>query len=188
MNKREIHSLNSRLKKVDPQFNPIMQEQVDLDLLQYGESEDTEVSIQSPEAEPSHTEEEPHSNGGQTVELSSDEEGEIWTDFEAPQRGHEPREEVATTPPVAVSSDTNQNLDPPTPMPSGREDSNLQARPEMRKDSPVIIKTEPEEESPLLRKRGYNRRPPPPARDPRPQRSAFQSASEKLAASYKRRK
>ena len=188
VNKREIHSLNSRLKKVDPQFNPIMQEQVDLDLLQYGESEDTEVSIQSPEAEPSHTEEEPHSNGGQTVELSSDEEGEIWTDFEAPQRGHEPREEVATTPPVAVSSDTNQNLDPPTPMPSGREDSNLQARPEMRKDSPVIIKTEPEEESPLLRKRGYNRRPPPPARDPRPQRSAFQSASEKLAASYKRRK
>ena len=40
VNKREIHSLNSRLKKVDPQFSPTVKEQVDLDLLPYGESED----------------------------------------------------------------------------------------------------------------------------------------------------
>ena len=85
---------------VEPQFSPTMQEQVDLDLLQYGESEDVEVNIQSPEAETHYTEEEPSNRGGQTVELSLDEEDEIWMDSGTPQGDHEQREEMETTPPM----------------------------------------------------------------------------------------
>ena len=79
-------------------------------------------------------------------------------------------------------------IDQPIQPQTSRENPNSQVMSGGMKDGPVNIKTEPVVENPPQEKRGYNRRPPPPAREPRPHRSAFQSASEKLAASYKRKK
>ena len=136
-----------------------MQEQVDLDLLQYGESEDIEVNIQSPETETQHTEEEPSNRGGQTVELPSDDEDEIWIDSGTPQGEHELREEMETTPPRVISSDTTGIIDQPIQPQTSREDPNSQEMSGGMKDGPVNIKTEPVVENPPREKRGYNRQP-----------------------------
>lgn len=53
-----------------------MQEQFDLDLLPYGESEGVEVHLQQQEDEAHNPEEEPENRADQVVELSSDEEEE----------------------------------------------------------------------------------------------------------------
>ena len=53
-----------------------MQEQFDLDLLAYGESEGVEVHLQQQEDETHNPEEEPENKANQVVELSSDEEEE----------------------------------------------------------------------------------------------------------------
>ena len=76
MIKREIYSLNSRLKKVDQQFSPTVQEEVNLVLLPYGESEDVEVHIQQQEVHAHNPEEEPGNRTDQFMELSSDKEEE----------------------------------------------------------------------------------------------------------------
>ena len=165
-----------------------MQGQVDLDLLPYGESEDMEVNIQPPETETQHTEERPSNKGGQTVELSSDDEEEIWTDPETSQGEHGQGEEMETPFPKDISSDTTGIINQPIQPQTSGEDLNSQVMSRGMEDVPVNIKIEPVAGTPPQEKRGYNRRPLPPAREPRIHRSAFQSASEKLAASYKRKK
>ena len=64
---RDVYSLNSRLKKVDPKFSPTVQEQVDLNLLPYGESENV-----AQEDEAHSPEKEPEDRTDHTVEISLD--------------------------------------------------------------------------------------------------------------------
>ena len=64
---RDVYSLNSRLKKVDPKFSPTVQEQVDLNLLPYGESENV-----AQEDEAHCPEKKPEDRTDHTVEISLD--------------------------------------------------------------------------------------------------------------------
>ena len=109
-------------------------------------------------------------------------------DSETPQGEHEQREEMGTTPPMVISSGTTSIKDQPIQPQTSRKDPNPQEMSGGMKDRPININTEPVVKNPPQEKRGYNRPPLSPAREPRSHRSAFQSASEKLAASCKRKK
>lgn len=45
INKRELHVLTNRLKRIDPKYSRLVSEQVDLDQLTHGEAENEEVRI-----------------------------------------------------------------------------------------------------------------------------------------------
>jgi hypothetical protein len=179
INRRELHVLTSRLKKVDPDYSKLVSEQVDLDQLDKG-SEEEEISFQVPD-EPISVNPRLRQTRETDIDSSEDEEGHINQGIQR----------------VPIPMETSENIYPHCTPHVLTEDPIIV--------QPSMIKTEmePEESLPQNRMistevvvqpqvptRRYTRRPLPPPREGREgaRREAFSRAMKHIQENLKKKK
>ena len=179
INRRELHVLTSRLKKVDPDYSKLVSEQVDLDQLDK-DSEEEEVSFQVPDRPISVN---PRLRQTRETDIDSSEDEEDHID-QGIQKVPIPME----TPEIIYPHYTSQVLteDPIIVQPSMIK---MEMEPEESLPQSRTISTDVVIQPPVPTRR-YTRRPLPPPREGREgaRREAFSKAMKHIKENLKKKK
>lgn len=170
-NPREITTLITKLRKINPEFSPVTQEQVNLNLLPEEDLEEEEVLFPEQVVEPINQE---GTITPRYSDISEDSDDDIVIPFPA-GRGNE---NMAPPPEDTIDRDETETLVKMEPL-SPQHTVELT---DERRDENVEINT------PIQRITRTKKPPPPPRNIKEKQREAFMVAQEKLSQTLKRKK